>query len=84
MIIDDYDERNLTVIDTDGGVDTGSTIRWDNVDIPGEDCVRYTIKFRVDECVPNGKKIKNTAEVRYNGQVIDTTTVHTTVLNDKI
>jgi len=83
-IIDDYDENYLTVIDADGGVDTGSTIYWDNVNIPGQDCVYYTIKFLVDECTPNGKIIKNKARILYNGNEIDSKEITTTVLNDKI
>ena len=84
LIIDDYDQDNLTVIDTDGGHDNGDTIVWDHVDIPGGDCVKYTIKFRVDECVPDGTIIKNEARVLYDGKEIDRATASTTVYNDKI
>ena len=83
-IVDNYDQNNLTIIDADGGVDNGDTIVWDHVVIPGQDCVSYTVTALVDDCVPNGTIIKNKAKVYYESTLVDSITIGTTVLNDKI
>ncbi|KAA0002293.1 MAG: hypothetical protein FE048_04155, partial [Thermoplasmata archaeon] len=80
VIVDDYDESILTIIDADGGMDNGDTITWDGgITIPVSGSIEYTITASVKSPLPDGTIFYNYVDVTCNEGVSDYDEEDTTV-----
>ncbi|MEA2055060.1 MAG: FG-GAP-like repeat-containing protein, partial [Candidatus Thermoplasmatota archaeon] len=63
MVVDDFDESNLSIIDTDGGYNNGDTITWHISNLSPGSYVKYIVSARAKSIMENGTIIYNTVNV---------------------
>jgi len=54
LVIDDYDEDLIEILDPAGGIDNGDTIVWDNLTLRHGEEIVLIIHTRIKESVPEG------------------------------
>ncbi|HDN50186.1 MAG TPA: DUF11 domain-containing protein, partial [Thermoplasmatales archaeon] len=82
IIIDDYDESILTILDADGGVDNGNIIIWDGgITLPIGANITHTVTAQVHYPLPDGTVFYNYVSVSCAEGVSDNDTEDTTVVS---
>ena len=74
-VVDNYDQRYVTPVELNGGVDNGDTITWtDDTALPAGESRSITYTMRVDSEMPQGSTIvKNTAVLTWVGGTLTDT-----------
>ena len=71
IVIDDYDESLITIIDTDGGMNDGDKIIWNNILIPADGYIHFTIIASLTEQAIEGTNFSNFVNVTCNEGAYD-------------